>query len=163
MVNAYNSRHQEGNAGIKRRIIRSKRLAEELSWFVVKPSANSNHSKYEALEKGNWKATSKDDLVMSLVIDCFAQEHRLAVGDLQLGNAFEGSDGGPNPAGKQTMDKLTGFLSYTAPGAYPPKKPKFQLDSSEALVWERVWGSQAKSLDSYEWGDEDSPTMETEL
>ena len=163
MVNAYNSRHQQGNAGIKRRIVKSKRLAEELSWFVVKPSPNSGHSKYEALEKGNWKGTSKDDLVMSLVIDCFAQEHRLAVGDLQIGSAFDDTHGGLLVGGKQVMDKITGFMSYTAPGAYPPKKPKFQMDSSEALVWERVWGSQAKSLDTYEWGDDDVPTMETEL
>lgn len=89
MLNGYETRAERGARGIKRRIIRSRRLADELGWFVVKPAASGGHSKYEALDKGNWTPTSKDDLVMSLVIDCWAQEHRLAVGDLLMQSSFD--------------------------------------------------------------------------
>ncbi|TXH15549.1 MAG: hypothetical protein E6R03_06975 [Hyphomicrobiaceae bacterium] len=81
MINGFTTRHEDGRAGVKRRIIRSRRLAEQMSWFVVKPSPSGGHSKYQALDKGNWSAQSKDDGVMATVIDCWAQEYRLAQGD----------------------------------------------------------------------------------
>lgn len=80
LINGFNTRNEPEAKGIKRRIIRSKRIAEQIGWFVVKPSP-SGHNKYEALDKGNWTVQSKDDGVMSVVIDCWAQETRISNGD----------------------------------------------------------------------------------
>jgi len=84
---------------------------------------------------------------------------------LQLGGSSFGDPAeGPNPEGKQLIDKTTGFHSYSCEGAYPPMRPKFQMSSSEALVWDKVWGArQAKSLDMNDWTEDITMTSNAEL
>lgn len=112
LINGFNSRHEPDAKGLKRRIIRSKRIAEQCGWFVVKPSP-SGHNQYQALDKGNWTIQSKDDGVMSVVIDCWAQESRLTQGDSMFDYA---------EADTKDDDLIL---------------PNYQLSSTEAIAYER--------------------------